>query len=332
VSGWAAWAQNIAEIYRVYERPAGACGMVSNEELCFLETYARFSFTGAGKIVDLGCWLGATTLALARGVADNPQSRWKRPIEAFDRFVWEPWMTPIAVSLGCRCYPDGESFLEQTRTILKPYEGLIRLRDEDLLGDIKFRDPIEFLFVDAMKSWDLANSITRNFLPRLIPGRSLLVHQDFAYHSPVGTTIHLMMWMLRDYFVPVYHVPNSCSVVYFLHRPLVRRRDLPLLDLQAVTPDLARQAFEYSLGVVGGEAQREVRLCKVLFFIERGWLEEAWEEAQTLVNSGGPISGSAAHDVRDLVTRKQRERIREAERVRLAELEALLCAGTAPNR
>jgi hypothetical protein len=190
---------------------------------------------------------------------------------------------------------------------------------------------VEFLFVDAMKSWDLANSIVRSFFPRLIAGRSLLVHQDFAYHAPVGAAIHLMMWMLRDYFTPVYHVPRSCSVVFFLHRALARPSALPSLDLLAVTPETAGQAFEHSLAAVGGESEREVQLCRVLFFIERGWLEQALEYAQSLVNSGGPITGPAVQDVRDLVTRMHGERVGEAERPRLDALEALLCGGTARN-
>jgi hypothetical protein len=323
VDGWLAWAQNLAELYRVYQRPAGAVGMVTDNELCFLETYARYSYTGAGKIVDLGCWFGATTLALARGVIDNPQRRWKRPIEALDRFQWEPWMTLIAQRLGSTCYRDGESFLEWTQRTLKPYEDLIELRAVDLLAPISFGSPIEFLFVDAMKSWDLANAIVQGFFSHFLAGRSLVVQQDFAYHHPAGATIHFLMWMLRDFLTPVYHVPGSCSVVFFVHRA-PQKHELPYLDPTALTKEIARQAWEHSLGIVTREARREVHLCKILFFIERGWLYAAWQEAQMFVASAGAVPGAAAKDTRDVIDCQRRRRLSMLEGAQLASLEALL--------
>jgi hypothetical protein len=324
MSGWSAWGENLDALSRVYERPPGARGMVSDAELCLAETYARHSYTGEGKIVELGCWLGAVTLALARGVAANQQSRWQQPIESFDRFQWEAWMTPIAERLGCPTFAHGESFVEHTKLVLEPYRHLIRLQQQDLLEAAPFRDPIEFLFVDAMKSWDLANAITRNYFPRLIAGRALLVQQDFAYHDAVGATNHILMWLVRDRALPVYRVPGSYSVVFFVRQPF-DPRELPTLDSHAVTVDTAEQAWEYSMGIVRGESQRDVWLCKVLFFIEQGWLEAAWSEAQRFVNTTGCVTGPAMQDVVDLLARHTSVERPDAERHRLADLRRLLC-------
>ena len=298
--------------------------MVTDAELSLAETYARHSYTGEGKIVELGCWLGAVTLALARGVSDNPQTRRKRPIEAFDRFRWEAWMTPIAERLGCPMVPDGASFFDYTQTILKPYEHLIHLHEEDLLAPERFRDRIEFLFVDAMKSWPLANAIVRAYFPRLIAGRSLIVQQDFAYFGSVVATNHILMWLLREQAVPVYHVPDSCSVAFFVQEPL-ERRTLPTLDPAAVTVEMAEQAWAYSMSIVRGESRRDVWLCKVLFFIEQGWLQAAWEEAQRFVNTTGLMTGPAVQEVRFLIARKGDEDVLGSDRPRLADLEQLLC-------
>jgi hypothetical protein len=43
------------------------------------------------------------------------------------------------------------------------------LKEEDLFAPEQFSDWIEFLFIDAMKSWKLANAIMRTYFPRLIP-------------------------------------------------------------------------------------------------------------------------------------------------------------------
>jgi hypothetical protein len=298
--------------------------MVTSAELCLAETYARYSYTGEGKIVELGCWLGAVTLALARGVAENPQTRSKRPIEAFDRFRWEAWMTPIAERLGCSRVPDDETFLEHTKKIVKRYEHLIRFHEKDLLVPERFRDRIEFLFVDAMKSWKLANAIVQTYFPRLIAGRALIVQQDFAYFAPVVATNHILMWLVREQAVPVYHVPGSSSVVFFVRRPF-NRGELPKLIQEAVTIEMAEQAWEYSFGIVHGESRRDVWLCKVLFFIEQSWLEAAWEEAQRFVNTTGHVTGPAVQEVRYLVATKDDASVLEADRRKLRELGKLLC-------
>jgi hypothetical protein len=324
MSGWVEWAANLELLSSVYQRPANPRGMVTDAELCLAETYARYSYTGEGKIVELGCWLGAITLALARGVSENPQRRVSRPIEAFDRFRWEPWMTPVADLLGCPKVPDGESFFGHTTANVKTYEHLIRLHEQDLLAPHRFRDRIEFLFIDAMKSWELANAITQTYFPRLIAGRSLVVQQDFAHYDPVVATNHILMWSIRDRALPVYHVPNSCSVVFFVHQPF-NRRDLPSLRPEEVTIEVAEQAWTYSMDFVGGEPLRNVWLCKVLFYVDQVWLDAALKQAERLVSATGRVGDPAVRDVRHLFARKQAASTCDRDRMKLAELETLLC-------
>src|SRR5436853_7107707 len=68
-------------------------GMTTLEEQAYFEDYARSIYTGAGEIVDLGSWLGSTTISLARGLADNPSVEARRKkIHAFDQFLWVPDM------------------------------------------------------------------------------------------------------------------------------------------------------------------------------------------------------------------------------------------------
>src|SRR5258708_17126603 len=68
-------------------------GMLSANEWRFLRWYAKKVFRGAGSIVDLGSWLGASAASLASGLAERPKA--KRPssrIHTFDTFVWKNWM------------------------------------------------------------------------------------------------------------------------------------------------------------------------------------------------------------------------------------------------
>src|SRR5687768_9256408 len=67
----------------------GLLGATTLEERAFCEWYARSAYRGAGAIVDLGSWLGSTTVPLARGMSRRPPGAATTRIEAYDRFVWE---------------------------------------------------------------------------------------------------------------------------------------------------------------------------------------------------------------------------------------------------
>jgi hypothetical protein len=260
--------------------------MTTDHELCFLENYARFSYTGAGRIVDLGCWLGATTLALARGVADNSAVSLDHPIEAFDRFLWEDWMTPIAAAIGVpKTYRAGDDFFADVAELLRPYDAIVRLRKEDLLESEPSDAPVELLFVDAMKSWSLVDKIARDFFPRLIAGRALLVQQDFGYHALTVAGIHLLMWYLRDFFLCVHHVPESCSVVY-LHTAPLTRAALPEFCPTLFSLEMIHEAWEHSLRCVRPDAWPAVLVCKLGFLVERGFAEAAHAQARDLLERG----------------------------------------------
>jgi hypothetical protein len=304
LSGWDDWADSLAAICRNFVRPPGVYGMTTDDELCFLENYARYSYTGEGKIVDLGCWLGATTLCLARGLADSPHRPGAPPIEAFDRFVWEEWMTPIAAALGVpRQYAPGDDFAKDVRDLLRSYDSLVRICQENLLWRAAFPSPLEFLFIDAMKSWPLADAIAHAFLPSLITNRSLVVQQDFGYHAPIVATNHLLMWYLRDHFERVYCIPRSCGVVFF-HTKAISGRDLPKVAQGQFSVETIDQAFDHSLRIATPEMRHPVLLCKLLFLVELGEEQAAGAAAERLAAEGASFSGQAVVDAQETINRR----------------------------
>ena len=315
MSGWDDWAASLAAVCQSWSRPQGLYSMTTDRELCFLENYARYSYTGAGDIVDLGCWLGATSFVLARGVADNQKRDWDHPpIDAIDRFVWEQWMDDIARRIALpKQHRVGDSFVEEARAVLQPYERLVRLRSLDLLKGKPHPRPVEFLFIDAMKSWALADRISHNYFPRLIPGRSFVVQQDFADTAPVVATNHLVMWRLRDRLVPVYHVPSSCSVAFFCMAD-VPSSAIGKVASERFSPDEIAQAFDWGAGCVSSEMRYGVRLCQIAYLVERGLDEEALAAARSFVASGNLITrwqlgnAQATIDARRVATRGARSR------------------------
>src|SRR5687768_8016221 len=68
-------------------------GMTSIEEQNYFRRYTQDIYSGVGEIVDLGCWLGSTTIPLAQGLRKNYKISTKgKRIHAYDLFVWETWM------------------------------------------------------------------------------------------------------------------------------------------------------------------------------------------------------------------------------------------------
>jgi hypothetical protein len=270
MTGWESWAANLALLRPGFRRPPGVFGMLTDDELHFLETYARFSYTGAGKIVDLGTWLGASAGALARGLRFNEhRHRFVHPIQSYDQFLWQSWMTPIAQSMQTpSAFCEGDDFLNYAAAALGELLLFIQLTRADLSRELLVPDPIEFLMIDAMKSWPLANAISKSFLPKLIPGRSIVVQQDFGHYHPVTATNHILMWLLRDWLEPVYQVPASTSSVFFLRKAL-NPADIPILDPKKLSPETIDSAWRYSLSFSDPGAAPFIWLCKILFLFEQ---------------------------------------------------------------
>jgi hypothetical protein len=187
--------------------------MLIPDELRLLHHLAEHVFTGAGCILDCGAFLGGSTRALADGVRRNPAVRGARgpsspddvdlgdPLErplihSFDRFEVEPYMRgtffPAATA-------PGTSFRDRYEDAIAPYRSLIEVHAGDLLEQRWTGEPIELLFVDVAKHWTVCDWITSELFPHLIPGRSIVVQQDYLFGSWTGW-LHVTMEHFADYF------------------------------------------------------------------------------------------------------------------------------------
>jgi hypothetical protein len=250
-------------------------GMTNGEEQIYFQHYAKKIFSGEGEIIDLGCWLGSTTISLAAGLSKNPSALRKgRLIHAYDLFIWESWMDKYTT--GClKQYKPGESFLDEYKTRVKAYSKLIRIYPGDLSKTRWSGEPIEFLLVDAMKSWDLAKIIVEKFYPSLIPGKSYVLQQDFKHHYT--SWIHLVHYRLRNYFEPVHNVRNSGSMVFRATEKL-NGDFIGLDDLKSCSEQEVNDAFDYSLFLVRDDGEYfkdQILAAKVMYYIHLDHFSEA---------------------------------------------------------
>lgn len=259
------------------KRPAfgsDVVGMIVEQECAWFRSYAAGIYSGAGAIVDLGCFVGLTTISLAQGLRANRTAKTAK-IHAYDRFLWEDWMKCWWETKGL---PPPElvdnSFLPEFLKRTLPWKDQIIVHQEDLGVCPWDNGSIEFLLVDAMKSSDLAESITRKFFSFLIPGKSYVAHQDFAHFWT--SWIHLLQFRLRDSFVVAADIAKSGTVV-FRYRTQFSPEAFGNLSLNSAPVEEIEAAFEYSLGLVSDGKKTNVVAAKAMAYLHRGDVDRARE-------------------------------------------------------
>ena len=252
-------------------------GMITWNERAYLYWYGRHIFTGKGHMVDLGCWLGSTTISLAMGLERNRHATCRKLIHAHDEFVWRAYMDSGVKGTELEGkYRAGDSFLLEFERRTSAWRQYIKPCPGDLARGGWCGDPIEFLLIDAMKSWGAATGVVQNFFPALIPGVSIILHQDFAHWFTAW--IHPIHYRFRHYFEPVYDVPSSGSMVFRLSRALPYELLKQEWSAEQFSDREIDEAFAYSLDIVSSEKRANVIAAKTMYFLHSGRIDRAREE------------------------------------------------------
>jgi hypothetical protein len=173
--------------------------MLMADELRLLEYLTKHYYRQQGAIVDAGCFLGGSTMALASGLRKNlarRRRREKKLIHSYDLFRIEDWTRGIY-------FPEDEKAGASTRNRFDlntaAYAPLIDVHEGDITHAEWHGDPIEILFVDIAKHWTVCDWITANLFPHLIPGRSIVVQQDYLWDKCTAW-LHITMEYYHAYF------------------------------------------------------------------------------------------------------------------------------------
>ncbi|MEO8368877.1 MAG: hypothetical protein ABI806_06745 [Candidatus Solibacter sp.] len=185
--------------------------MLSNDEKQYLIWLTQEKYEGWGAIVELGVWLGSSSASLAEGLRRRSSAA---EIHSLDLFRWEDYMTAMAGPL-CKT---GENFLPLYLKEIAAYAPWVKPRKLDLMQAAWDGGPIEILFVDSAKSWELANAILNGFARHLIPGRSRIVLQDFRFYY--AHCLPLIFDSRPDLWKQVEDVKYSTTVSFIPLKPL----------------------------------------------------------------------------------------------------------------
>ncbi len=263
-------------------------GMTSKTEQEYCTRYGREIYTGAGEVVDLGCWLGSTTLSLLEGLLKNPAFLSSdKKVYAYDLFIWFDWMNESTAGTNLLAkYKEGDNFVAEFERRISKYSSRIEICAGDLVLVGWNGKPVEFLLIDAMKTWDLANGIVRHFYPSLLPGKGMILHQDFAHHF--APWIHVLQWKFRDYFEFAEEVPHSQTLVFRLVKPLPTELLQAVYGFESFSDAEVDEAFEYAMKLVSAEKLPNVAAAKVMWYVHQEKFVEAKKVWQELVDAGVP--------------------------------------------
>jgi hypothetical protein len=252
--------------------------MLSGQELELLYTLARHRYTGRGEIIDAGAFLGGSTLALASGLRDNPGTFGKEGrVHSYDRFVSDRFVAQFIDG-----YPEGTSTRPYYDRVIADIAAYVSVHEGDIVRNSWPIDrPIEILFLDVAKSWEINDFLLQRFFPRLIPGVSTIIQQD--YHWKNSFWISIAMELLADHVTYLGSMP-WCTAYYRWERSLepgelpARLRDLGEERLL----ELANRAQRFERGGREWTAQQ----CNLIgLSISLGRLDEAQAIFDVTVNA-----------------------------------------------
>jgi hypothetical protein len=245
--------------------PADAVGiptMLSKAERRLLYSLARDYAAGDAAIVDAGCFLGGSTAALLAGVRDHEQPWSGPPVESYDLFRVEAYTVPKFFA-GEHTARVGDSFRPRYDAHIARFEVPHVAHEGDITEIGWSGGSIEVLFLDVLKAWEINDAVLRDFFPSLVPGRSVIVQQDYGY----GDTpwIPITMELLRDSLVLLDWMEWG-SHVFFVERELpthVLQEGVGALDIETKL-ELIDRAVARAEGWVRGmlEISRSIVLAE----------------------------------------------------------------------
>jgi len=270
--------------------------MISPEERRYLYWLGSRAWTGAGHIVEMGPWLGGSTVCLAAGMAASGRDA-RSKLHVYDAFVWRDYMSDRSP----HNLESGESFESLFRENVREYEDVIvvnraTLPDESVSNDsfaeatrvgedgraspVAWRsgEPVEILFVDGAKSWSGFISLLKTFTPHLLANQSLLVLQDYkswqAYWVPAIAE-------LLSAHLALEHVLHQNTVTFRLTSPIGDGALESIPNWEELTADECEKLIDLAAERLERRSDKHtaavVRLSAVRLWMHKGDVSRAVE-------------------------------------------------------
>jgi hypothetical protein len=170
-------------------------GMLGFEERRLLFWATNQYFRGRGSIVDAGAFAGASAFCLASGVAST---KFPGRVQSYDWFAaHDDYVAEYLTSTFGPTKP-GDDFRDVFEYQTGKYRERIDIHQGDFLELAAPAGDIELLFIDIAKTSKINARVLLDYFPKLIPGVSLVIQQDF--YQAWLPHIHTSMLLLESYF------------------------------------------------------------------------------------------------------------------------------------
>jgi hypothetical protein len=152
--------------------------MTPTEVHQFLESLGK-SWSRQGVAMELGCWLGATSVPLLRGLV---QVGYDKPFWAFDRWVVNPEQVAYAKKQGVSLKNKQDSSVIYTNNVDEVYND-VQIIKGNMPDSLKWFDPepIEIMIFDAPKKNPVFQKCMDFLLPHCIPGVTTIGLLDYHF-------------------------------------------------------------------------------------------------------------------------------------------------------
>jgi hypothetical protein len=255
-------------------------GMIGQMERKLLWYLTQEYFTGRGEIIDAGSFVGASTVSLANGISKNLAKLDKRRlIHSYDRFVVDADYLKDFLTKHYKTKHMGDSFFDVFSNNMEKYTDYVIVHRGDFLEERWVGKPIEILFIDICKDVRLNAAVMREFFGSLIPGVSVVVHQD--YHHPHLPWIHISMESLSAYFEIVAEMVDH-SIVFCLREPLPPAA-LNKCIAYSFNPDEQVSLMDSAIARLKTRNRANVSLAKVILLYQLRGRDAAERELATVI-------------------------------------------------
>jgi hypothetical protein len=173
----------------------------------------------------------------------------------------------------------GASFRPAYDAQIAPWSKHVEVREGDACEWGWSGEPIELLFLDMVKMWQLNDLVLEQFLPCLIPGQSVIVQQDYLWgYAP---WIHMTMELLAP-CVTILDSMRNGSVAYLLTAPVPAELiGAKLRDV--LSPERKRALMDSAVNRWQGEERGLVELARVMLIAELEDLASARKEYDSVL-------------------------------------------------
>lgn len=182
--------------------------MLTHSEKKMLSYLTEFVYTGEGKILDLGCFLGGSTAFLAHGLTKN--LNYSGVIDSFDLFKLGKYELNSFFPRHNLKSPPNLDTEDMFLNYIHSFKSIVNVHKGNILDFKHNKNKIEILFIDIMKTTKIYDKVVSEFFTQLIPSKSIVILQDY-YFSKSGVWHYVLTYKLRDKLKKITDTKiNSC--------------------------------------------------------------------------------------------------------------------------